>query len=122
MYHSTLGLSVIKQQKKRRLTLVAWIGRGALLEPVHFTEMSSVSEAGSYLRLIDSCITQLKAQGPSRTCNKSEEEEEEERTISLGLTLVAWIGRGALLEPVDLSLVPPVCSLHPTLYTLNPER
>ena len=32
---------------------------------------------GSYLRLIDSCITQLKAQGPSRTCNESNEEEEE---------------------------------------------
>ena len=43
----------------------------------HFTEMCSGSEAGSYLRLIDSCITQLKAQGPSRTCNESEEEEEE---------------------------------------------
>jgi len=34
-------------------------------------------EAGSYLRLIDSCITQLKAQGPSRTCNESNEEEED---------------------------------------------
>jgi len=33
----------------------------------HFTEMCSGSEAGSYLRLIDSCITQLKAQGSSRT-------------------------------------------------------
>ena len=33
-------------------------------------------EAGSYLRLIDSCINQLKAQGPSRTCNESKEEEE----------------------------------------------
>ena len=32
------------------------------------------TEAGSYLRLIDSCITQLKAQGPSRTCNESKEE------------------------------------------------
>ena len=31
--------------------------------------------AGSYLRLIDSCITQLKAQGPSRTYNESKEEE-----------------------------------------------
>ena len=30
---------------------------------------------GSCLRLIDSCITQLKAQGPSRTCNESKEEE-----------------------------------------------
>jgi len=36
-----------------------------------------VTEAGSYLRLIDFCITQLKAQGPSRTCNESTEEEEE---------------------------------------------
>jgi len=34
-----------------------------------------VTEAGSYLRLIDFCITQLKAQGPSRTCNESKEEE-----------------------------------------------
>ena len=25
-----------------------------------------VTEAGSYVRLVDSCITQLKAQGPSR--------------------------------------------------------
>ena len=30
-------------------------------------------EAGSYSRLIDSCITQLKVQGPSRTCNESKE-------------------------------------------------
>ena len=30
----------------------------------------------SYLSLIDSCITQLKAQGPSRTCNESKEDEE----------------------------------------------
>ena len=43
-----------------------------------FTEMCSGSEAGSYLRLKDSCITQLKAQGPSRTCNESKEEEEED--------------------------------------------
>jgi len=34
-------------------------------------------EAGSNLRLIDSCITQLKTQGPSRTCNESKEEEED---------------------------------------------
>jgi len=42
-----------------------------------FTEMCSGSEAGSYLRLIDVCITQLKAQGPYRTCDESKEEEEE---------------------------------------------
>ena len=37
--------------------------------------MFSGSDAGSYLRLIDSCITQLKAQGPFRNCNESKEEE-----------------------------------------------
>ena len=31
---------------------------------------------GSYLRRIDSCIIQIKALGPSRTCNESKEEEE----------------------------------------------
>ena len=41
----------------------------------HFTEMCSGSEAGSYLRCIDSCITQLKAQGPARTCSESKEEK-----------------------------------------------
>ena len=30
---------------------------------------------GSYLRLIDSYITQLKPQGPSRICNEGKEEE-----------------------------------------------
>ena len=45
--------------------------------------MCSGSEAGSYLRLVDSCITHLKAQGPSRTCNESKEEEEEEEEDQL---------------------------------------
>jgi len=40
-------------------------------EHVHLARLQ-----GSYLRLIDSCITQLEAQGPSRTCNESQEEEE----------------------------------------------
>ena len=34
-----------------------------------------VTEAGSHLRLMDSCITELKAQETSRTCNESKEEE-----------------------------------------------
>ena len=29
--------------------------------------------------LVDSCITQLKAQGPSRACNESKEEEKKGR-------------------------------------------
>ena len=41
------------------------------------SETCGGSEAGSYLKPIDSCITQLKAQGPSRTCNESQEEGEE---------------------------------------------
>ncbi len=40
------------------------------------SEICSGSEAGSYLRLIDACITQLRAQGTSRTCNESKEEED----------------------------------------------
>jgi len=42
------------------------------------TEMIFVSssEAVSYLRLIDTCITQLQAQGPSRPCDESKEEDE----------------------------------------------
>ena len=48
------------------------------------SEMCSGSEAGSYLRLVDSCITQLEAQGPSRTCNASKEEEEKGRVDGPG--------------------------------------
>ena len=43
--------------------------------------MCSGSEAGSYLRLIDSCITQLKAPGSSRTCHGSKEEKEEQNSF-----------------------------------------
>ena len=38
--------------------------------------MCSGSKEGLYLRVIDSCITQLKGQKPSRTFTKSKEEEE----------------------------------------------
>ena len=50
-----------------------------------------VTEAGSYSRLIDSCITQLEAQGPSRTCNESKEEEAED--IGGGARLIARLLR-----------------------------
>ena len=40
------------------------------------TPLLTLCVTGSYLRLIDSCVTPLKAQGPSRTCNGSQEEEE----------------------------------------------
>ena len=38
--------------------------------------MCGGSEVGSYLRRIDSCITQLTAEGPAKTCTESEEERE----------------------------------------------
>jgi len=40
---------------------------------------------GSYLRPIDSCVTQLKAQGPSTTCNESKEEEDEVEGLGVGV-------------------------------------
>jgi len=39
---------------------------------------NETSAAECVFERIDSCITQLEAQGPSRTCNESQEEEEEE--------------------------------------------
>jgi len=47
------------------------------------------------VKLIDSCITHLKAQEPSRTCNESKEEEEEPRgqeRVSLPRETVAACG------------------------------
>ena len=43
---------------------------------------------GLVLRLIDSCTTQLKAQGHSRTCDESKEEEEEEESAYPRSTLL----------------------------------
>jgi len=40
-----------------------------------------VTEEDSYLRLIDSCTTQLEGHGPSRTCNESQEEAEEDTEV-----------------------------------------
>jgi len=55
-----------KRRKKQAATTVRTsVNRGVV-----------VTDAGSYLRLIDSCITQRKAQGPSMTFNESKEEEE----------------------------------------------
>ena len=51
-------------------------GSGFRVQGSGFKIQGSGSGVEGYLRLIDSCITQLKAQGPSRTCNESKEEEE----------------------------------------------
>jgi len=86
-------LRVIKKKKKKKVLTAALERRGNTLQGFEdFYEKAKVStvlyvpcsldssrelsgsEEGSYVRLIDSCITQLKAQGPSRTCNESKEE------------------------------------------------
>jgi len=69
LYHSTLGSRVIKKKNTA-------LPRGCQNE-FENNQCAVVTEAGSCLRCVDSCITQLKAQGPSRTCNESNEEEEE---------------------------------------------
>jgi len=68
--------------------------------------MCSGSEAGSYVRLIDSCITQLKAQLPSRTCNESKEEEVKKKAHDL----LAW-GRGARVSPIKRGVRGPACEV-----------
>jgi len=50
---------------------------------VKIPEMWCGTEAGSYWRLINSCTTQLKAQGPSGTCNESKEEEEKHLLVEV---------------------------------------
>ena len=97
LYHSTLGVGVIKKRRSKdagtlqsdRYSSSAGnvfgyqnIRHSSQFKNNHFTEMCCGTEAGSYVRLEDSFITQLKAQGPSRTCNESREEEEEDIKIS----------------------------------------
>ena len=61
-----------------------------------------------YLRRICSCITQLKAQGPSRACNESQEEEEEDRLTAQILEcwrFVWWLNLAKSLYGVDFSKI-----------------
>jgi len=51
----------------------SWPSKDQESETLSFASPNRV--AWSRLRLIDSCITQLKAQGPARTCNESKEEK-----------------------------------------------
>ena len=58
------------------------------------------SLAGWYLRLIDSCITQLKAQKHSRTCNESKEEEKKTDETVSGIAIAS---SSLLLSSLELS-------------------
>ena len=76
VYHSTLGWRVRKMKEEMpvahaRPNLQEGEPAGGLV-----FKMCCGTEEGSCLRLVDSCITQLKAQGPSRTCNESTEDKE----------------------------------------------
>jgi len=86
-----------ERERERPLTITScfrhttWEAYSAQFKNNHFPEMCCGSEAASYSRLIDSCITHLKAQGPSLSlrlkdlkdlkdlggCNESKEEEED---------------------------------------------
>ena len=78
----------------------------------------------SYLRRIDSCITQLKAQGPSRTCNESKEEDEEGRAQTCKPSATASTRtcraesgyRGTSLIRNSASLGPYSRTMHRTLW------
>ena len=64
----------------------------ARIVPCH---QSCGTEAGSYLRLIDSCITQLKVQGPSRTCNEKQKRKKGSKENS---TLSPWPRPPSLMQ------------------------
>ena len=100
-----------------------WRGLGDRVSGPEFTVQDlgfvQVTLNGACLRLVDSYITQLKAHGPSRTCNESNEEEEEEEEEEL-LLLECWIApllkhRPQTLNPGSQTLKP--ASLDPTPWT-----
>ena len=55
---------------------------------------------GSYLRLIDSCITQLEDQEASRTCNESKKEKKKAHAKSPPKILSSKVPRLTLLSSV----------------------
>ena len=73
--------------------------RGCCWQMFSLGEHDGMFEAGSYLRLTDSCITQLKAQGPARACNESKEEEKACSSASASSTrpqVVMWMKAASL--------------------------
>jgi hypothetical protein len=82
--------------------------------------MCWIATLGSYLKLIDSCITQFKAQGPSRTCNESKQEEEE-CFASRNTSTTCWTHENGLLltprqSPTDTK---PVTRWHQASHLLT---
>jgi len=106
LYHSASGMRGIKKIVPGS-RCGCWHPRASPRSGRSWT-MCSGSEAGSYLRLIDFCITQLKTQGPARTCNESKEEEEEE------VEDCAWVAMRVL--------APPCISSNWSLFDCAPTR
>ena len=84
---STKIISMIKWIRTSRLSIknslsVSPEWGSYLVAMVHAVRLAPVFGFRDFLRLIDSCITQLKAQGPSRARDESKEEEEEGFGIS----------------------------------------
>jgi len=85
--------------KKKRLT---GNGGGAVPAGESRVDLDAVSRVHhahlpvSYLRLIDSCITQFKARGPSRTCNESKEEEEGDAVSRVHHAHLPFSGEGLI--------------------------
>jgi hypothetical protein len=80
---NVIGFCQIGKAENRLLPISAILSISAFADSADFGISAKaenwgvvVTEAGSYLRLTDSRITQLKAQGPSRTCDDSKEEKE----------------------------------------------
>ena len=75
--------------------------RGFELFPLCSAAVYQMDVEQEFVRLIDSCITQLKAQGPSRTCNESKEvyqvDVEEEFLLPLGREVRLYTPRDPLL-------------------------
>jgi len=69
----------------------------------------------TYLRLIDSCINQLKAQGPSRTCNESKEEEEEQQGTTFARYYLPSALRSAAPTPTRCQHHAFLCARYPCI-------
>ena len=95
MYHSNLGLRVMNKQE-RSSHHTTWLCIALTKQHMPFSAKPTVSTMFvmacyahhttsiciSYLRLTDSCITQLEAQEPSKTCDEIEEGEDEHLAVS----------------------------------------
>ena len=81
--------------------------------PTKVSRLVAPRGCSSYLRLIDSCITQVKAQGPARTCKESKEAEDEARLFLMGeVPLYGELMRGRVNDALAIqrNLAYPLCA------------